>query len=78
MISLERVVVPSPKIVKNLPRAYDWLPCKEEPFRFSGLLDLRNRQTDRKDKINIIIIIVTIKYLSQTDKIFQEGHISNY
>ena len=30
------VVVLSPKIVMNLPRTYEKLPCKEEPDRLSG------------------------------------------
>ena len=32
----ERVVVSSPQIVINLPRTYEKLHCKEEPYRFSG------------------------------------------
>ena len=33
-ISLGRVVVPFLKIVKNLPRTYEKLLCKGEPYRF--------------------------------------------
>ena len=36
VISLGTVVVPSPKIVINLPRTYEELPCKGESYRFSG------------------------------------------
>ena len=36
VISLGRVVVPSPKIVINLPGTYEKLPCYGEPDRFSG------------------------------------------
>ena len=31
--------VPSPKIVRNLPRTYEKLHCKGEPYRFSGKQD---------------------------------------
>ena len=37
VISLERVVVSSPKIVINLLRTYEKLPCKGEPVRIMGL-----------------------------------------
>ena len=36
VISFGRVVVPSPKIVINLPGTYEKLPCKGEPDRFSS------------------------------------------
>ena len=39
------MVVPYPKIVLNLHRAYEKLCCKGEPDRFSGEI-LRYRQTD--------------------------------
>ena len=32
VISLRRVVVPSPKLVINLPRTYEKLHCKGEPY----------------------------------------------
>ena len=35
-ISLGRVAVPSPKIIIKLPRTYEKLHCKGEPYRFSG------------------------------------------
>ena len=38
-ISFGRVVVLSPKIIINLPRTYEKLLCKGEPYRFSGQLD---------------------------------------
>ena len=50
-ILLERVVLPSPKIVINLPRTYAKLPCKEEPYRLSGQRDplvQTERQIDRQ------------------------------
>ena len=48
-ISLGMVVVPSLKIVINLPRTYEKLPCKGEPYQFIGKRDSslqRNKQTD--------------------------------
>ena len=39
---LGRVVVPSSKIVINLPMTYEKLPCKGKPYQFSG----KNRQAD--------------------------------
>ena len=36
VISLGRVVLPSPKIFINLPGSYEKLPCQGEPDRFSG------------------------------------------
>ncbi len=33
-ISLGRVVLPSPKIVINLPGTYEKVPCKGEPDRY--------------------------------------------
>ena len=38
-ISPGRQVVPSPKIVINLPRTYNNIRCKEEPYRFSVYRD---------------------------------------
>ena len=35
-ISLGRMVIPSPKIVTNLPRTYEAIPYEEEPYRFRG------------------------------------------
>ena len=49
-ISLGRVLVPSPKIVINLPGTYVKLPCKGEPDRFSGYRDpsvKTNKQTNK-------------------------------
>ena len=50
VIYFGRVVVPSQKIVKNLPRTYKKLPCKDEPHQFSGQRDHQvqtNKKTDR-------------------------------
>ena len=41
------VEVPSPKIAKNLPRAYEKLHCKEEPYPLAVSEGLRYTQTDR-------------------------------
>ena len=38
-ISFRRMVVHSPKIVINLSWTYEKLPCKGEPYRFSGYQD---------------------------------------
>ena len=38
-LNLGRVMVPLPKIVVNLPRNYEKLPCKEDPYQFSGYRD---------------------------------------
>ena len=35
-ISPWRLVISSPKLVINLPRTYEKLHCKGEPYRFSG------------------------------------------
>ena len=46
-ISLWRLVVPSPKIVKNFHMNFEKLPCKGEPHRFSGYQDSSvQRQTN--------------------------------
>ena len=45
-ISLERKVIPTSKTVINLPRTYEKLQCKGEPFRFSGYRN-PSVQTDR-------------------------------
>ena len=39
-ISLGRLVVPTSKIVRNLPRTYENLHCKGELYRFSCDIDL--------------------------------------
>ena len=42
-----RVVVPSPKIVMNLPRTYQALHCKGEPYQFSGQRDPQGQTKHR-------------------------------
>ena len=41
-------MVPSPKIVINLPWTYEKLPCKEEPYQLSG-------QRERQKSLRIIL-----------------------
>ena len=57
--SLWRVVVPSPKIVINLPRTYEKLHCKGEPYRFGGQRDLL-ALTDRHPLLYYKIYIMKI------------------
>ena len=56
-IFLGRMVVPSPKMVKNLPRTYEKLPIKEETFQFSGNKTSSYRQTSCYFIIRIYIKI---------------------
>ena len=53
-ISIGRVVVPSSKIAINLPRTYEKLHNKGEPYRFSGWRDLRYRQTNKQTEILLL------------------------
>ena len=57
VISLGRVVVPSRKIVKNLPGTYEKLPCKGKSYRFSSYRDpsvQTNTQTNTQTDILLL------------------------
>ena len=57
-ISLGRTVLPSYKIVINISRTYEKLPCKGEPFVVSEIL--RYKQIDRQTSCYFIISIMLI------------------
>ena len=61
-------LVPSPKIVINLPWAYEKLPCKGESYRFSGNWDPLE-QTDRQTSCYFIIRIAKIDYISSESQL---------
>ncbi len=59
-ISLERVVIPSPRIVVNLPGTFEKLVCKGEPDQRLARFFSTNRQTDKHP----VTLLYTIEYLS--------------